>query len=249
MSTTALAIITLSHKVLGTFQPGETIPPADTTDALLLLNGLLGTWSLQTLTSPIQSRDVFPLVAGQGGPSLPYTIGPGGSFNTTRPASEASLTGAGILLGGTTPAIEVPRAIYTDDAYQAIAIKDLASALFTGIYYNATFTAGLGTIFLWPVPNTTLHSLVLYRRQPLTSFVSLSAAYDLPDGYQECFVYNLARRLQEPYGRTLSANALDLARDSLAVVKRANLELTDMPVDPMFVGSNPRGGYNIVTGT
>jgi hypothetical protein len=73
------------------FAPGESIGPADSSDALDELNTMIGSWSLQPLTIPVIAREVFSLTSDIG----VYTIGPGGDFDTSRPPS---LTGAAILL-------------------------------------------------------------------------------------------------------------------------------------------------------
>lgn len=91
MSTTALALITRSYKLLGVLQPGETPDAALAQDALVTLNQMLGGWSRQSLTIPSVAREVFGLTANLG----VYTMGPGGDFDTSRPPY---LTGAGLLL-------------------------------------------------------------------------------------------------------------------------------------------------------
>jgi hypothetical protein len=151
-----------------------------------------------------------------------------------------------------TSVTEVSRAVLTDDAWQAIPIKSLTAAQFTNVYYNPTYAADLGTINLWPIPNTSVNSLVLYRLQPLTSFQNLTTEYFLPDGCEEALMYNLAKRLiGGPYGVVDPATVelvTDMARDTLATFKRGNVKLSDLATDPALT-ANPRGGYNIVTGT
>ena len=147
--------------------------------------------------------------------------------------------------------VEVPRSVITDDAWQFIQIKQLTAAQFTDVYYNPTFSADLGTINLWPIPNTSINSLVVYRRQPLTSFQNLTTTYYVPDGCPEALEYNLARRLLKPYGvvdASTVEDIVDLARTTLATFKRGSAKLTDLPIDPAFTRDR-RGGYNILTGT
>lgn len=247
MSTTASVIVTGAYDLLGVYAPGDTIATADQADGLRRLNLLVGQWATQDLTIPVTSRTVHALTANKGGPALPYTIGPGGDFTESRPS--LGFTGAGLLMGGTTPPVEIPRAILTDDQYQLIALKDLTNPLFTSIYYNATFTAGLGSIYLWPVPDTALHSLVLYRFDQLAVFADWSTTpYTFPPGYEEALEYNLAVRLAAPHGVAVPQDVLMLARSSLAAIKRANARWTELPVDPMFTGGDRRRYYNIVTG-
>ena len=207
MSVTALDVITAAFENLNVFQPGASIPSPDSQGAFNRLNRMVGSWAIQPLTIPATVGETFALVAGKGGPSNPYTIGVGGDFNTDRPPSPDYINGVGLILGGTTPAVEIQRVLYTRDGYQAIAIKELQNALFTGLYYTPTASGLLGLINLWPVPNTTLNSLKLYHDSPLSAFADLNVTtYTFPPGYEEALIYNLERRLANPYGRALPAD-------------------------------------------
>ena len=244
--TFALDVITAAFQNLNVFQQGASIPNAQANDGFLRLNRMLGGWALQPYTIPATASETFPLVAGKGGPSNPYTIGIGGDFNTDRPPSSDYINGVGLLLGGTTPPVEIQRAIYTDDAYRGIAIKELQNALFTGLYYIPTASGALGLIQLWPVPNTTLHKIVLYHTSPLVSFANLSTtSYTLPLGYEEALIYNLERRMATPYGRAMPADDLLLANAGMRLIKRTNVSVDDMPND---FARDRRGGYDINVG-
>lgn len=163
------------------------------------------------------------------------------------PVSPAVGTLTAFAVSDATGVTEIPRSVISDDAWQLIQIKTLTSALFTYVYYNPTFSAGLGTINLWPIPTTDEHALVLYRPQQLSSFASLSAEYILPDGYSEAIEYQLARRLTTPFGVTLAPEAAQLAAESFAWLKRTNMKLNDLPIDQMWT-MNRRGGYDIYSG-
>ncbi len=247
MSTTPRALIAGAFGILNVFQPGASIPDAQEQFAFTFLNWMLGQWALQSGTIPAITREQFTLTAGKGGPSNPYTIGPGGDFNTTKPPSQASLTGASLVLGGTSPAVIIPRALLTDDQWEGLRIPELTNALFTEVYYNPTYASGLGTINLWPVPNTTANSLILWRKQQIAQFTGVTQSVTLPDGYEEPIVGALAQRLAEPFGRTMPPQWDDLANRALGIVKRSNLKLADLPQDPAFT-HNRSGGYNINTG-
>jgi hypothetical protein len=252
MATSAEAIIYGAFDLIGVLQAGATLDGNSLADGYRRLQNFVGQLNLQTQANPFIGREVFPLLDGRGGPNDsgavgggPYTIGPGGDFNTARPAA---LSGLGCLLQATTNAashVEIPRTVYTQGAYQSIQIKDLPNQLFTGAYYEPTFP--LGTIFLWPVPNTTINSLVLYRLDHLAPFASLTASYDLPPGYDEMFEYNLARRLAGPYQRKMTQENTDIAKESLAIVKRANRRIVDLAIDPALT-KDRQGWYNIDTG-
>lgn len=244
-TTTALTVIAAAFEELNVFQPGQGIPSADATAALARLNRMLSGWAQQALTIPAIGRFVFPLVSGKGGPSNPYTIGIGGDLNVPKPANPASIAAVACLLGASTPPVEIPRGLMTDDGWQATQIKDLTNSLFTDLYYSPTFVAtGLGTIQLWPVPLDSVNSLVLYLAEALTAFVNLTTVYQVPDGVEDALVYNLAKRCAKPWGSTIDLTPE--AMTALSLVKRSNVRLTDLANDCVF--ENPRGWYNLQTG-
>ena len=242
---TASSIITGALSLLSVYAPGESISAADMAEGFRRLNMMMRSWMTQPLTIPVTTRAAFALIAGKGGPGNEYTIGPGGDFDTIRPAT--GFLNVGLQLGGTTPPVEIPRAILTDDAWAAIQVKTLTSPLFTSLYYNPTFTTGLGSINLWPVPDNAIHKIVLYYAQQISEFSDLTTAYAFPPGYEEAIEYNLATRLSAPFSVPLGGDVAAFAVKSLAAVKRANARLTDLPQDPAITNDR-RSGYNIISG-
>lgn len=161
--------------------------------------------------------------------------------------SSASGTITALFESDATDVTEIPCPILSDDAWQAIQIKTLTSSLFTDVYYNPTFSGGLGTINLWPIPTTADHALVLYRPQQLASFPNLTQQVWLPEGAEEAIEYNLAFRLCAPNGVPVPEDINELRKTTLGTYKRSNTKLNDMPLDPMWTQER-RGGYNILTG-
>lgn len=251
MSASGLTLARTAFELLNVFLPGEAIPAADGQTALTHLNLLIGGWAQQRGTIPVVAREVFNMTANKGGPSNPYTIGVGGNLNTARPPTQASVVGVGLLLNpGTASEVELPRTILTDDGWEAIQVKNLSSALFTAASYSPTYAGDLGSLNLWPVPDTAVNDLVLYLEKQIATFADLTTVYDFPEGYEEALTYNLARRLQVPYSKTLAQDAMVIARESLAAIKRNNYTLTDMPTDLGWLGTRgTRHGYNLTTGT
>ncbi len=241
----ARTILTGAFLDIGVLADGEVMSASMGQDGLRRLNMMVDGWTNQPLTIPFVTRQVFPLLANKGGPSFPYTMGEGGDFDVARPTS---LTGAGLLLpaapGGV--AVEIPRVVITDDAFEAIQVKDLTNALFTSVYFNSTYP--LAQIVLWPVPNVSTNSLVLYWNQQIAQFADLENDYDFPPGYAEAFEYNVAMRLSVPYGRQVDPLIMDLAVKSLAWIKRINTKMSDLSTDPALTHDR-RSGYNILSGT
>jgi hypothetical protein len=221
--TTAYTLITDAFDELGIFQPGESIPDTDAQFSLRTLNRLIGSWAQQSLTIPAQSREVFDLVANQAS----YTIGIGGDFDTVRPPNQSSLTRAGLVYP-TSPTLEIPLQVLTDDDYVAIPQKALTSTQPYAVYYAPTFAATFGTIYPVPIPDNAANDLVLYLQQPITTFANLTTTYAFPAGYDEALMLALARRLAAPYGRQVSEDLKDRADQALSVIKRSNLKMTAM---------------------
>ena len=248
-ATTGTELCQDAFALLNVFLPGEAMPPADGATALRFLNDLLDEWSTRTQFIPIISRNAFPMVSGQGGPNFPYTIGPGGNFNVTRPSTQNSIVSANLVLTASSPTVRVPLGIYTDDAYDANAIPDLANIQPTGLYYNPTYQGDLGSIFLWPVPTVNYNLLELFLQQSVAQFADLSTTYYVPDGWKRALKYNLADNLQTPYGKQLSQAASRIAVSSASAIKRANTKLSDLMNDASQFAGNRQTFYNILTGS
>lgn len=148
--------------------------------------------------------------------------------------------------------IEIPRTIYTDDAWQSIQVKSLSNSLPTGVYFNASYARDLAVIQLWPVPNIDTNALVLYRRNVLATFADLeTTSYAVPPGFEELLEYNLAKRMLTPYAikdENVRADVMRGAMESMTTVKRTNAvnQINDMPIDPAWTHDR-RGYYNINT--
>jgi hypothetical protein len=246
-ATTGTEICQDAFALLNVFLPGEAMAPQDGSYALRQLNNLLSLSAQRARMIPIVSRNEFAMVSGQGGPSFPYTIGVGGNFNVPKPANQNSIVSANLVLTVSVPAVRVPLGIYTDDAYNANAIPDLANSQPTGLYYNPTYQGDLGSIFLWPVPNVSFNILEIFIQQAVAQFVDLSTTYYVPDGWKEMLEYNLADRLQTAYGKQLSQAAQRLAVSSMGVVTRVNTKLSDLMNDASWT-ANRQTYFNILTG-
>lgn len=246
-SVTGNQIVGEAFSLLNLYLPGETPSANDAQFARTRLNRLLSQWRIRSLMIPVIARERFDLVADQGGPDDPYTIGDGGDFDTARPPTQTSIRSANLILTATDPEVRVPLGIYTDDAYHANQIPGMSSAQPTALYYNPTYADGFGSIFLWPVPDGATNDLELFLAKPLVSFDNLTTSYDLPDGADDALVYQLALRLAGPYGRTVSDDDQKIARTSLDAFMRSNVHLSDVANDANFSGTR-RTFYNIQSG-
>lgn len=237
---TGQSVVTFALEQIGVYGVGQTLSASDANTGLRRLNAMISSLGIQALSKLVVAREVFDLVANQSS----YTIGPGANFNTTRPTS---LQNATLLLNSSSPSIEIPLALLTDQAYQNIRLKTQTNTLPTAVYYQPTFTtSGYGTVILWPVPDTADNDLVLYFQQSLVTFANLTTEYYWPEGAEEMLGYNLALRLCAPYARPVPDTVGQMAKSSLATFKRANTRMSDLSNDAAAIGS-ANGIYNINT--
>lgn len=234
--------------ILNVFLPGESVSSSDENFALRTMNRMLNQWNQRAQFIPVISRERFAMVADQGGPDDPYTIGPGGDWDTERPSNQNSIASANLILTTTSPEVRVPLGIYADQAYDANQIPGMSNTQPTGLYYNPTYDDDLGSVFLWPVPSVDYNEIELFLEKAIPQFSTASATYFIPDGAPEAIVYNLAKRLQGPYGRAMTQADNLIAIESLGVFKRSNTKLSDVMNDAYWASSR-RTLYNINTGS
>lgn len=248
-ATTFTAIAEVSFGMLNVFLPGESIPSADANRARLICNRMLSGWGQRSsLFIPVIARERFDLVANQGGPTNPYTIGDGGDFDTERPSNQNSIVSANLILTNSSPEVRVPLGIYTDQAYDANQIPDMSNSQPTGLYYSPTYANDLGSIFLWPVPNTAQNDLELFLQKSIAQFADLTTTYYVPDGAEDAISYQLALRMQGPWGKRLDPEDVRLAAEVLGVFKRSNAKLSDLANDAFVFSQGRQTIYNILTG-
>lgn len=219
-----------SLRLLGAIAPGETPPADEQAEALLALNGLISSWSTESLTIFSRVREVFALTPGQ----QMRTLGVGGNFNTVRPME---IEQAGLLAGG----VEMPVRILTFAEWSAISMKDTPSEIPYMIYVEWEFP--LAKVYIYPVPSVA-NSLVLYSRKPLTAFDSVNDTLSLPEGYERALRYNLAIELAPEYGKEPTPKTEYIAIEAKANIKRANMKPILMAADEPF----RRRRWNIITG-
>ena len=230
----------------GALAQGESAGPGDVQDAFRRLNRMVSGWKNQRLTCFVTEENVYPLVGSQ----QEYTIGPGGDFDQFRPQF---LSYCGLILTNVTPNVEVKVPIVTVKDWSYQSVKGLSSTLPTRVYYYTQFPssgadAGLGKLIFWP-KLTQANSIRLYCPKPITEFATLTTDYSLPPGYEDALEYNLAVRLIQA-GMGLREHLSDLvpmARESLAIMKRANIQPVTASIDPALWPSQPNFNWRLGT--
>ena len=246
-SITAQQLVSDAYTILGYISDGQTLTSADASLARRFMNDMLSEWSQRPRFIPFVARERFDLVVDQGGEDDPYTIGPGGDFDTVRPPNQNSIMGANLILTATDPEVRIGLDIYTDGAYFANHVPGQTSTQPTGIYYNPTYEDDFGSVYVWPVPTTAQNDLELLIQKSVAEFADLSTAYDVPAGFPRLMKYNLAATLAPIVGRDMPPAAMQIAVSSLGAFKRSTLNVSDLPNDASCVSSYRSGLYNIIS--
>jgi hypothetical protein len=236
---TALSVINRALRSIGVLASGETAPASEVQDALTALNAMIDSWRLQRLTVPTyQTADLACAAVAS------YTIGPDVTDDVVTDPRPSHITSATFIPAGSAFRDELPMEVLTEQKWRELTPKNLTSTIPTQLYYSPT--APSGTIYLWPVATGVVGTVVLHYAAPLAKFANHTTDYDLPPGYEEALMYNLAARLAPEFGRALDGNVAFMARESLGNVKRANIRPAELRCDPALLGYH--GGANILTG-
>jgi hypothetical protein len=228
-------LITRAMKVMGVLASGEAPTAAEQSDAFDALNAMMDTWANQSLALYATARDTYQLASGVN----PNTIGSvGGTLTATRPTA---IDAASILLVGNNT--EMPLQLLSDAEWQGIGTKTTQgqpTALWVQTGYPLT------QLWLNPVPDQN-YKLVLYSQMQLGRFASVNVTFDMPPGYEEAIIYNLAQRLCPEFGVAMSPEAKDIATESLASLKRTNTKLEYLRSDAAVLKGGG-GPFNLISG-
>lgn len=240
---TATDLITRALRLIGVVGAVDTPEAEDLEVGKIALDDFVDALGIERAALYAVARTVCPLSAGV----QDYTIGLGGAFNIPRPtwidrcSVRPDRTAAPVLEAS----IGRPMTIAE---WQGTALKTSTGAWPTRIYYDFAASAGLGTISVYPVPESSLCDLVLYTPSAPTHFGDLTTPYTLPPGWSRMYRYNLALELADDYGVTASARVEKTAAQTLAAVKRANWRPTDASLDPAMPGLVGGGRFDLYTG-
>lgn len=243
-------LIRLALRRINVISSGQTwVSPGYLTDALYFLNLMLDSWQTETLTKPYLQVSYTLLNPPQppgtpikGMPENPYLVGPGGDFNIVRPTE---IHGMNFQDNDQIPPLERPLTPLTRDAYRNIPLKRLTNTLPGSYYYQPTYEHGYGAIYLWMVPTKPNLFGVLYTLSPIPQFATLNDVVVLPPAYSLAIIDNLAVMLSSTFRENLPTDPglATSAATSKANLKRMNVELADLSVDPAL--TLRRGVYNI----
>lgn len=238
MAVTAGSMILRALQIIGEKRVDGTLTANEKTAYVAALNSMMDSWSIDRSLIQYLQAEHFSLVAG----TASYTIGSGGTFNTVRPSRIEYPTYV-----RDSNNYDQPCQIITYPVYETLVAKQTGNTYPAYIAYDAGYASGLGTIYLYPKPAANL-TLYIHTWKPLQSFTDETTALAMPPGYQRAIEFNFAVEICPGY-INLQPEAIKIARESLAAIKRLNSPDTIARLDDAASGRwRSRARVNIITG-
>jgi hypothetical protein len=229
-------LCTLALRDSGVIGVGQTPRAEDVNDAFTRLNWMLSQWARKRWLV-YSLTDVSFVSTG----AVSYTVGPGGDFNTPRP--DRLEDGNFMRQLNTAPPnqIDYPLAlILAKEDYNRIRLKHQGTWP-SVVFYDSQFP--VGDVFFWPVPQAALYELHILVKTPLTAFTGLSQEISLPPEYEAALYSNLMPRLRLAYRLPPDPVMIGLAKDALAVIRGANIQVPELRMPPAVIGT--QRSYNV----
>ena len=234
-------LVTESAIMAGIAAIGETLDGGTADYGFKKVNQLISLWANDRLTIYRSQRIAgLNLVSG----TASYTIGSAATWVVARPLW---IDGAGVIIDpSATYPVEVPIRVFTKNEWQDVLVKTIRSPLPQGIWYDRTFANG--TVYVYPVPNSSTPDIVLYIPIAVTVFDALTDTISLPPGYELALVSNLAVLMCVGL-REVPSDVATLAVKSIGQIKGVNLvdQMDTLKCDKAVLGRG--GAFNFYTGS
>jgi hypothetical protein len=224
-----------SLRLLSVLEGGETPSAEEMADGITVLAQLFDTWSADGLFYVSQEVQKT-LTLGKAD----YTIGPTGDIVTTqRPIDIYNF-----VIRDTSQSNTVDYRVekITKDKYWAITVKDVASL--PEAYFLEQTLPNL-TIRLDATPNITTYDAVIYYLAPFAVVDETTDLVDLPPGYEEAVVYNLAARLGPEYGIQVRPEILIHADNTMQSIRKRYAQVPEMALQGGLRSIMGGSRYNI----
>jgi hypothetical protein len=222
-------------RLLGILAEGETPSAATSQDALVALNQMIDSWSIERLSVFCTQDQTFTWPAGL----ITRTLGPSGDFIGLRP----------VLLDEATyyrdPGTNVSFGIkfINQQQYNGIAVKTVTSTYPQVIFVNMGFPDITMSIYPRPTRDLEWHFISV---QELSQPAELSTPLLFPPGYLRAFTYCLAMEFAPEFGVEPSPQVQRIAMTSKRDLKRINNPDDIMSMPYAIVATRQR--FNIYAG-
>lgn len=235
MTTTAGDIINGSLRLIGQLAEGETPSSETSNDALVSLNQMLESWSIERLSVYTTQDQQFTWPAS----TISRTLGPTGNFVGLRPVQLDDST----YFDDPTTGISYGIKIINQQQYDGIAFKTVTSTFPQVIWLNPDMPDL--EMFIFPVPTRALlwHFISVVE---LTQPATLATTLTFPPGYLRAFRYNLACELAPEFGVEPSTQVKRIAMTAKRNIKRVNNPEDIMALPYSINGTRQR--FNIYSG-
>lgn len=212
MATTVRDLITGSLRLINVVASNEAPSEDDIAICQSALEGMIDSWSNDSLLIYTINPYVFSLVGGQS----QYTLGPGGDFDVTRPMN---IQQAYVNWNMGQQKVDMPIQILNDAQFAAISVKQTPSSFPFAVYDNGNYP--LRTLTFWPVP-TTNTDITLWLWQPLIDTTDLDAPVSFPPGYERAFRFGLAVEIAPEFGKVVPDDVKSRASMAIDGLKKLN---------------------------
>jgi hypothetical protein len=198
-------------RLLGILAEGETPSAAMSQDALIALNQMIDSWSIERLAVFCTQDQVFTWPAGE----YIRTLGPSGNFIGLRP----------VMLDDATyfrdPGTNVSFGIkfINQQQYNGIAVKTVTSTYPQVCFVNMGFPDITMSIYPRPTRDLEWHFVSV---QELDQPATLATELHFPPGYMRAFTYNLAMEFAPEFGVEPSPQVSRISMTSKRNLKRIN---------------------------
>lgn len=214
MAINVTQLITSSLSLMGRLGPGRTAGTSELNAAFNCLNEMIDEWGAERLMVFQTVRQTFTLAGG----TQTYTIGPGGTFNTTRPTR---IETANIIVSG----FRLPIELVTADEYSQKILETTLTGQAPRILYD-DYATPLSTLYVWPVPSGT-PTLEIFTWQVIGQFATLTDNVAMPAAYLKALRWGLAVAFASELGHIPPAIVVEGAAQNKQRIERLNRIILD----------------------
>ena len=222
-------------RLLGILAEGETPSAAMSQDALMALNQMIESWSIERLMvyNTIDQTFIWPT------DEITRTLGPTGDFIGVRP----TLLDDATYYRDAATNVSYGIKIINQQQYNGIAVKTVTSTYPQVLWVNMEHPDIRLTIYPKPTRDLEWHFI---SAQELTQPAELATSLLFPPGYLRAFTYNLAMEIAPEFGVEPSPQVQRIAMASKRDLKRINNPDDVMSMPYAIVANRQR--YNIFAG-
>jgi len=214
--------------------PGQPVDASDMALGLTRGNAFLDASNGSPLMQYVRRLDSYVF----GVTKQAYTIGrgAGADFNAERPTE---ILDAAIVMTTANPNVYIPLTVVNADEWANFYVLNYSTSIPAIMWYELTYPNG--TIHLLGTPSLASYEIRLLTSQQLGQAASLATQFVFPPGYYDAFMYSLAERLCNPFGKNgeIPARISKMARDARASLKSGNGESPRITLDglgPIGIG-------------